>query len=62
MIHELLRCRVRVASGRTEDPSVVVIDSQSVHAAVNVPASTTGRDAAKLVPGRKRRIAMDVIG
>jgi len=62
VIHELLRCRVREAAGRAEDPSLVVLDSQSVHAAVNVPAATTGRDAAKLVPGRKRGIAVDVIG
>lgn len=62
VIHELLRCRVREAAGRAEDPSLVVLDSQSVHAAVNVPVATTGRDAAKTVPGRKRGIAVDVIG
>ena len=56
-IHEILRCRVRERAGRAEDPSLVVLDSQSVHAAVNVPATTTGRDAAKKVPGRKKGIA-----
>jgi transposase len=61
-IQEVLRCQVRERAGRTEDPSLVVLDSQSVHAAVNVPAATTGRDAAKKVPGRKRGIAIDVIG
>jgi hypothetical protein len=60
VIHELLRCRVRKVAGRSEDPSLVVLDTPSVHAAVNVPAATTGRDAAKLVPGRKRGIAVDV--
>ncbi|WP_369125696.1 transposase, partial [Catenulispora rubra] len=42
-IQEILRCQVRERAGRTEDPSLVVADSQSVHAAVNVPAATTGR-------------------
>jgi transposase len=53
-IHEILRCQVRERAGRTQDPSLVVLDSQSVHAAVNVPAATTGKDAGKKVPGRKK--------
>ncbi|MEU6322686.1 IS5 family transposase [Streptomyces sp. NPDC047009] len=61
-IHELLRCSVRERAGRLEDPSLVVLDTQSMHAAVNVPAATTGRDAAKKVPGRKRGLAVDVLG
>ncbi len=61
-IHEILRCQVREQAGRTEDPSAVVLDSQSVRAAVNVPAATTGKDAGKKTPGRKRGIAVDVIG
>jgi hypothetical protein len=40
----------------------VVLDTQSVHAAAGVPASTTGRDAGKKVPGRKRGLAVDVLG
>jgi len=40
----------------------VVLDSQSVHNSVNVPAATTGRDASKKVPGRKHGIAIDIIG
>jgi transposase len=55
-------CQVRERAGRTEDPSLVVLDSQSVHAAVNVPAATTGKDAGKKDPGRKHGIAVDVIG
>ena len=61
-IHEILRCQVREQAGRAEDPSLVVLDSQSVHAAVNVPAATTGKDAGKRVPGRKKGIAVDIIG
>jgi transposase len=33
-----------------------------VHAAASVPAATTGRDPAKKVPGRKRCLAVDVLG
>ncbi|MFB6614666.1 IS5 family transposase [Streptomyces sp. NPDC056367] len=62
VIHELLRCQVREKARRLEDPTLVVLDTQSVHAAVGVPSSTTGRDAAKRVPGRKRGLAVDVLG
>lgn len=46
-IHDLLRWQVREKTRRREDPSLVVLDTQSVHAAAGVPADTTGRDAAK---------------
>ncbi|WP_411076107.1 IS5 family transposase [Streptomyces sp. cmx-4-7] len=62
VIHELLRCQVRERARRLEDPTLVVLDTQSVHAAAGVPASTTGRDPAKKVPGRKRGLAVDVLG
>ncbi|MFI6505156.1 IS5 family transposase [Nonomuraea typhae] len=58
----LLRWHVRESKGRLADPSLVVLDTQSVHAAAGVSASTTGRDAAKKVPGRKRALAVDVLG
>ncbi|WP_373871691.1 transposase [Planobispora longispora] len=41
---------------------MVVLDTQSVHVAAGVPAETTGRDVAKKVPGRKRGLAVDVLG
>ncbi|WP_406109913.1 IS5 family transposase [Kitasatospora purpeofusca] len=62
VIHELLRCQVRERARRLEDPTLVVLDTQSVHVASGVPASTTGRDPAKRVPGRKRALAVDVLG
>lgn len=62
VIHELLRCQVRERSRRLEDPTLVVLDTQSVHAAAGVPAFTTGLDVAKRVPGRKRGLAVDVLG
>ena len=39
-----------------------MLDTQSVHAAAGVPASTTGKDAGKRVHGRKRGLAVDVLG
>lgn len=61
-IQELLRCQVRERAKRLEDPSVVVIDTQSLRAAAGVPKATTGLDAAKKTPGRKRGLAVDVTG
>ncbi|SCF83670.1 Transposase [Streptomyces sp. MnatMP-M17] len=61
-IHDLLRWQVREKRGRLADPSLVVLDTQSLHAAAGVPAGTTGRDANKKVPGRKRGPAVDVLG
>ncbi len=61
-IHDLLRWQVREKAGRSADPTASALDTQSLHAAVNVPATTTGRDAAKKVPGRKRGLAVDVMG
>lgn len=53
-IQELLRCQVREKARRLEDPSLVIIDTQSVRAAAGVPKTTTGLDANKKVSGRKR--------
>lgn len=61
-IHDLLRWHLREKNRRLADPSLIVLDTQSVHVAAGVPASTTGRDAAKRVPGRKRGLAVDVCG
>ncbi|MGW4816914.1 IS5 family transposase, partial [Kitasatospora cineracea] len=61
-IHDLLRMQVREHAGRAEDPSAVVLDSQSVRAAAGVPKTTTGLDAGKKTPGRKRGLAVDVMG
>jgi transposase len=61
-IHDLLRWHAREKQGRKADPGLVVLDTQSVHAAASVPAETTGRDPGKKVPGRKRCLAVDVLG
>jgi transposase len=62
VIHDLLRCQVREKAGRAEDPSAVVLDTQSIRAANHVPAATTGKDAGKKVAGRKRGLAVDALG
>jgi transposase len=46
-VHDLLRWHARESKGRKADPSLVVLDTQSVHAAASVPAGTTGKDPAK---------------
>ena len=61
-IHDLLRWHLRESKKRLADPSLVVLDTQSIRVAAGVPASTTGKDAAKRVPGRKRGLAVDVLG
>ena len=61
-VHDLLRWQLREKRKRLADPSLVVLDTQSIHASVGVPATTTGKDAAKRVPGRKRCLAVDVLG
>src|SRR4029079_8715179 len=61
-IHDLLRCQAREKAGRAEDPTAVVLDTQSVSDANPVPAATTGKDAAKKVSGRKRGLAVDALG
>lgn len=61
-IQELPRCQVRERDRRSEDPSLVIIDTQSVRAAAGVATTTTGLDANKKVSGRKRGLAVDVMG
>jgi transposase len=50
-IHDLLRWHAREKKGRKADPSLVVLDTQSVHAAASVPAGTTGKTRVRRCPG-----------
>jgi transposase len=61
-IHDLLRGKVRRAAGRSEQPSAAILDAQSVKTSSNVPESSQGIDAGKLIKGRKRHIATDTLG
>ena len=55
-----LRRDVRVSEGREEEPSAAILDSQSVKIAGN--GDDVGFDANKQIKGRKRHIAVDVLG
>ncbi|MEM2592516.1 MAG: IS5 family transposase, partial [Thermofilaceae archaeon] len=66
-IHDALRAEVRRAAGRAPEPSVVIVDSQSVACAPHkgggaTPRETAGYDPAKRVKGRKRFVAVDTQG
>lgn len=61
-LHETLRDRVRATAGRGAAPSAAIIDSQSVRAADTVARPSRGYDAGKKINGRKRHIAVDVLG
>ncbi len=60
-IHDLLRWQVREKARRKADPSLVVLDTQRVHAAAGCPRSRRGVTRQK-IPGRKRGLAVDVLG
>ncbi len=62
LIHDLLRDRVRIASGRAGSPTAAVIDAQSVKTSSNVLEVGQGIDAGKKIKGRKRHIATDTMG
>lgn len=59
-INTCLRKFVRLCVGRTEDPSVGIIDSQSTKA--TDIALETGYDAGKKIKGRKRHLLTDTEG
>jgi transposase len=61
-MHAELRHQCRIAAGRSPQPSAAVIDSQSVKAAETVAKTSRGFDAGKKINGRKRHIAVDVMG
>lgn len=62
VVHDALRTRERVRVGREAEPTAAIIDSQSVRGAETVGAASRGWDNAKKVGGRKRHIAVDVLG
>jgi transposase len=61
-LHDQLREQVRVLAGRSPQPTAAIIDSQSVKGADTVGKDSRGYDAGKKIEGRKRHIAVDVMG
>lgn len=59
-INDALRQQVRGDAGKEADPSVGIIDSQSVK--VTAIPGERGYDAGKLVNGRKRSLIVDTLG
>lgn len=55
-----LRPKVREAEGRDPEPSLAIVDSQSVK--TTSVGGPKGFDAGKKVKGRKRHIAVDILG
>ncbi|MHC0612719.1 IS5 family transposase [Komagataeibacter oboediens] len=61
-IHHALYEEVREEAGKESQPSLLVMDSQSVKTGKNAAAITRGFDGGKKVKGRKRHLVADSLG
>jgi putative transposase len=60
-IHDFLVHKVRLKKGKNPNPSIGIIDSQSVKT-INVCQGNIGYDGGKKIKGRKRHIIVDTLG
>jgi putative transposase len=60
-IHESLVEKIRVKARKNEEPTVGIIDAQSVRTTC-VSSVSSGFDAGKKIKGRKRHIVVDTLG
>ncbi|QMU69763.1 IS5 family transposase [Streptacidiphilus sp. P02-A3a] len=61
-LHDRLRGQVREDAGRDPQPTAGIADSQTVRASAHVPQASSGYDAGKRTPGRKRHLLVDCLG
>jgi putative transposase len=61
LMHECLVARTRLKRGKKEQPTVGIIDAQSVKSTL-VSNETKGFDAGKRIKGIKRHIIVDTLG
>ena len=61
-ILDQLRESIRRLEGRESEPSLAIVDSPSAKTTAGTPSKTRGFDAGKKVKGRKRHIAVDILG
>ena len=60
-IHELLVVKIRVQNGKKEEPTIGIVDAQSVKDTL-VSREDKGFDAGKKIKGIKRHIIVDTLG
>ena len=60
-LHDTLVKHTRIKSGRKEEPSVGIVDSQTIKCS-NICLEETGYDGGKKIKGCKRHIVVDTLG
>ena len=60
-IHELLVVKIRVQNGKKEEPTIGIVDAQSVKDTL-VSSEDKGFDAGKKIKGIKRHLIVDTLG
>ncbi len=61
LLHDALVKLIRVRSGKNEEPSAGIVNSQTVKTS-NICQDVIGYDGGKKIKGRKRHIVVDALG